>query len=65
MRTILARLVSSRQRHRTRRAQPHRARRPPSRFQRPIQVTGSGNPREFVTIVPKGAPEGRYQDYFY
>ena len=31
----------------------------------PIQVTGSGNPREFVTIVPKGAPEGKYREYFY
>jgi hypothetical protein len=30
-----------------------------------FQVTGSGNPREFVTIVPKGAPEGQYRDYFY
>jgi hypothetical protein len=30
-----------------------------------VQVTGSGNPRDFVTVVPKGAPEGRYADYFY
>jgi hypothetical protein len=30
-----------------------------------FQVTGGGNPREFVTIVPKGAPEGQYRDYFY
>jgi hypothetical protein len=30
-----------------------------------FQVTGSGNPRDFVTIVPKGAPEGQYGDYFY
>jgi Mg-chelatase subunit ChlD len=30
-----------------------------------FQATGSGNPRDFVTIVPKGAPEGQYQDYFY
>jgi hypothetical protein len=30
-----------------------------------FQVTGSGNPRDFVTIVPKGAPEGQYADYFY
>lgn len=30
-----------------------------------IQVTGNGNPREFVTIVPKGAPEGQYREYFY
>jgi hypothetical protein len=30
-----------------------------------LQVTGSGNPRDFVTIVPKGAPEGQYANYFY
>jgi hypothetical protein len=30
-----------------------------------VQVTGSGNPRDFVTIVPKGAADGHYQDYFY
>lgn len=30
-----------------------------------VQVTGSGNPRDFVTIVPKGAREGQYTDYFY
>ena len=30
-----------------------------------FQATGSGNPRDFVTIVPKGAPEGQYFDYFY
>jgi Mg-chelatase subunit ChlD len=30
-----------------------------------FQVTGSGNPRDFVTIVPKGTPEGQYRDYFY
>ncbi len=30
-----------------------------------IDVTGGGNPRDFVTIVPKGAPEGQYRDYFY
>jgi phage baseplate assembly protein gpV len=30
-----------------------------------FQVTGSGNPRDFVTIVPKGAREGQYRDYFY
>ena len=30
-----------------------------------IQVTGNGNPREFVTIVPKGTAEGQYREYFY
>ncbi len=30
-----------------------------------LQVTGSGNPRDFVTIVPKGAAEGQYANYFY
>jgi Mg-chelatase subunit ChlD len=30
-----------------------------------FQVTGSGNPRDFVTIVPKGTAEGQYFDYFY
>jgi len=30
-----------------------------------IQIVGSSNPREFVTIVPKGSPEGRYNDYEY
>ena len=26
-----------------------------------IQAAGSGNPRDFVTVVPKGAPEGSYR----
>jgi hypothetical protein len=30
-----------------------------------IQVAGNEKPRDFVTIVPKGAPEGRYGGYFY
>jgi Mg-chelatase subunit ChlD len=30
-----------------------------------FQATGSGNPRDFVTIVPKGTREGQYFDYFY
>lgn len=30
-----------------------------------IAVTGSTNPRDFVTIVPKDAAAGAYQDYFY
>jgi hypothetical protein len=30
-----------------------------------IQVSGNEKPRDFVTIVPKGAPEGRYTNYFY
>jgi hypothetical protein len=30
-----------------------------------IQVSGNEKPRDFVTIVPKGAPEGRYTSYFY
>jgi hypothetical protein len=30
-----------------------------------IQISGSSNPRNFVTIVTKGAPEGRYDDYEY
>lgn len=30
-----------------------------------IEVSGSGNPRDFVTIVAKGAPEGQYAGYFY
>jgi hypothetical protein len=29
-----------------------------------FQATGSGDPRDFVTIVPKGAPEGKYDGYF-
>ena len=30
-----------------------------------IQVSGNEKPKDFVTIVPKGAPEGRYTNYFY
>jgi hypothetical protein len=30
-----------------------------------VQVSGHEKPRDFVTIVPKGAPEGRYTNYFY
>jgi hypothetical protein len=30
-----------------------------------IQIAGSSNPRDFVTIVPKGYPEGKYDDYEY
>jgi Mg-chelatase subunit ChlD len=30
-----------------------------------FQATGTGNPREFVTIVPKGTREGGYQGYVY
>jgi Mg-chelatase subunit ChlD len=30
-----------------------------------VQVSGNEKPRDFVTIVPKGAPEGRYANYFY
>jgi Ca-activated chloride channel family protein len=30
-----------------------------------LQVVGSGNPREFVTVVPKGAREGEYHGYEY
>lgn len=30
-----------------------------------VTVTGSTNPRDFVTIVPKGSPEGKYGDYQY
>jgi hypothetical protein len=30
-----------------------------------VQVSGNEKPRDFVTIVPKGAPEGRYTNYFY
>ena len=30
-----------------------------------LQATGSGNPREFVTIVPKGMRDGAYQGYVY
>lgn len=30
-----------------------------------IQISGSPNPRDFVTIVPKGTAEGKYNDYEY
>jgi hypothetical protein len=30
-----------------------------------FKATGTGNPREFVTVVPKGTREGGYQDYVY
>jgi hypothetical protein len=30
-----------------------------------LRATGSGNPREFVTVVPKGAREGSYDAYVY
>lgn len=30
-----------------------------------VKVTGNEKPRDFVTIVPKGAPEGHYTNYFY
>ncbi|MES1263027.1 MAG: hypothetical protein ABUL69_01645, partial [Peristeroidobacter soli] len=30
-----------------------------------FKVTGTGNPREFVTVVPKGTREGAYQSYEY
>ncbi len=30
-----------------------------------FRVVGSGNPREFVTVVPKGAPEGQWDAYVY
>jgi len=30
-----------------------------------FKATGTGNPREFVTVVPKGAREGAYQAYVY
>lgn len=30
-----------------------------------LRVTGSNNPRDFVTVVPKGSREGSYQDYVY
>jgi hypothetical protein len=31
----------------------------------PVTVTGSGNPRDFVSVVVKGAPVGRYNAYQY
>jgi hypothetical protein len=30
-----------------------------------VEISGSDNPRDFVTIVPKGTPEGQYRSYFY
>ncbi len=30
-----------------------------------LRATGSGNPRDFVTVVPKGAREGEYDAYVY
>jgi hypothetical protein len=30
-----------------------------------LQVTGTGDPREFVTVMPKGSPEGSYRSYEY
>ena len=30
-----------------------------------LRATGSGNPREFVTVVPKGSAEGSYREYVY
>jgi hypothetical protein len=30
-----------------------------------LQATGTGNPRDFVTVVPKGTREGAYQAYVY
>src|SRR5687768_14542760 len=30
-----------------------------------VSVSGSTNPLDFVTIVPKDSPEGAYQDYDY
>ena len=30
-----------------------------------VTVAGNPNPRDFVTIVPKGAPEGKYDAYQY
>jgi len=30
-----------------------------------FKATGSGNPREFVTVVPKGTREGAYEGYVY
>ncbi len=30
-----------------------------------FKATGTGNPREFVTVVAKGAPEGSYKAYVY
>ena len=30
-----------------------------------LEATGAGDPRDFVTVVPKGAPEGAYEHYVY
>jgi hypothetical protein len=30
-----------------------------------LRATGSGNPRDFITVVPKGTAEGRYREYVY
>ena len=30
-----------------------------------VAVSGNTNPRDFVTVVPKGTPEGTYGDYVY
>jgi hypothetical protein len=30
-----------------------------------LEATGAGNPRDFVTVVKKGAPEGSYDAYVY
>jgi hypothetical protein len=30
-----------------------------------VKIAGDANPRDFVTIVPKGKPEGWYNDYAY
>ena len=30
-----------------------------------IKAVGTGDPRDFVTVVPKGAREGSYQAYVY
>jgi hypothetical protein len=30
-----------------------------------LQVVGSGDPRDFVTVMPKGSPEGSYKSYEY
>ena len=30
-----------------------------------LEATGAGDPRDFVTVVPKGSPEGAYEHYVY
>jgi Ca-activated chloride channel family protein len=30
-----------------------------------MQLTGAADPRDFVTVVPKGTPEGSYKAYVY